>query len=86
MEFIGFREGIKEESVHMDLDVSLSDLCTAGMETRLCVRQPEVGGAAHMCLAARLNPCWGATKKKKPKQTTTVDLDVMIPTSWKHRL
>lgn len=78
--------GIKEESVHMDLDVSLSDLCTAGMETRLCVRQPEVGGAAHMCLAARLNPCWGATKKTKTKQATTVDLDVMIPTSWKHRL
>lgn len=67
------------ESVRIDVDVFLSDLCTAGMEERLYICQPEVGGSAHMCFAARLNPCWGAKK-------STVDLDVMIRVSWKHRL
>lgn len=61
------------ESVHIDVDVSLSDPCTTGMEEKLYICQLEVGGSAHMCFAARLNPC------------STVDLDAMICLSWKHR-
>lgn len=63
---------IKVKSVHTSIYKCLLSLHNWPGKEALFL--PEVGGSAHMCFSARLNPCWDAKKAR-------VDFDVMIRVS-----